>query len=204
MMFILRSDHYVDTPADVMVFSTSTKAHNVCDRVNGAVKNHFPNWFTCAKRDCIANTKLGSVIILKSQNPIMTPAREKPHQLIIAGVCVYSPAHPAVSSQQLQPAIQAVFHWFWMQDQYASLGMSLIMSSKNFHLNSAIQDHQEQWEIARSARIKEKGAPNNLKDRVIYLHSLESRYLAPIQQERSDVPFQKVRIVNPLFPRLES
>lgn len=191
-MIVLRNDHYIDSPADVIVLETSVKARNDSHKVNGVVKQTYPGWYECVKAGMVHNAKQGSVFVCQSVG--LVPGRNKP--IVIAGSCLYSPTRAMPSSKDVMYAMNSLIEWFWSQDVYLSIGMNLlgVRSKAMQFVNSSIQDHQKAWDKYR----------NDREDRVLYLHSVESTYLAPVQAKHWSGAFSKVCIWNPLFPQLES
>lgn len=187
----LRIEHYLDSPADVITFETNKEFRTTKDRINGLVKIWYPGVYENAKTKYLFNLKQSSVLIQRSVG------RDKP--LVYAGCCVYyGESRSRLRTEGIQRTVKGLFDWFWSQDDYQSLGMNFIgIKNDAGNTNSLIRDQTAQWHV--SAELYK----HDSDERTLYIHSLESLYLAPIEVPKWDGPFEKVKLWNALFPQFE-
>lgn len=194
MTIILRPDHYLDSPyADVIAFETSSKLLVKRGGPNGEVIAHYPGWYECA-RQSKSNLKQAATIICESVE--IPTGHSKP--VVIAGCCLYAPSAPQINRERhIVPTIKNLFCWFWKQDRFKSLALSLIAGragGSQAQFSTLLAKHLDLW--------REMGVDQ--PDRDLYLHSMESVYLAKVQVPVWEGEFKKVAIEGAMFPQLET
>lgn len=224
----LSTQHYMDTPADIMLFETSVRGSIKTTGPNGFIRTRFPGFvrelwrfrgnFKIASgfvaESCCRPDEPGAVLtpkILKAlpkrfdpdniRVPCIPPGHSK--QLVIAGTCLYAAGISRVPPPVACLAMQNFFEWFWSQKRFQSVGMGLIgmFSCGCSRMPACVEQNITAWTMYQAEALVKNNI--DVMERKLIIHSGESLHMTVPNLPAWDGEFRRVVTIKPAIAKIE-
>jgi len=196
-MIYLRSEHIIDTPADVLVIETSTSCRNYLGTSRGEIKRLWPGFYDCFRLSR-SQLKVGTVFVAESTEPIREAEDVRPYARVICGVCLWHQGTNHLRKEHAEKGCRELFKWLH-NSPYDSIGMN-VFAAGCINLSRGCKGlslmHIKIWnEIA-------KQYPN--VEKTLYIHPMETNYFCIPQTPGWTGEWRKVKLWNIAFPNLKT